>query len=232
MHSFYNLNFSIRSPFAPLACLLAGLLVSLTPCVYPLIPIYASLILKSSGKSLMRRVVLSLYYLLGLAVIFSFLGVFSSLMGKIFGFLFNYSITYIILGGVLGVLGLWSLGAISINVKGPRFSPGGSGRSFFLWGLLSAFFITPCMSPVLGGVLLFVSRGGNIFWGWLCLLFFGIGLGLPFVVLGIFSRLLDILPRPQKWQKIAEKFMGTILLLLSAAFFVKAGTLLCVCPNI
>jgi len=214
------------------ASFLGGILVSLSPCIFPIIPIFLSLIVKASKEDKRKRVSFILCYILGLSIAFSILGIISFLLGKIFGFLFNYAITFIVLGNVFIVLGLWNLGIIYIPYRNREFTPGTKATAFFIMGILSAFYITPCMVPVLGAVLLVVSMKQDLFFGFFALFVFALGFSFPLLVMGVFSRAIDKFPRSGRWLNVAGKMIGIIFLVVSQLFFIKAGVLLCQCSYV
>jgi thiol:disulfide interchange protein DsbD len=216
------------SPAALAVVFAAGVLTSFTPCVYPMIPVTVTYIGSASAGSQRRAVGLSLVYVLGLALIYSALGLVTALLGRQFG---NFTRTPGIYGGVALVIALFGaamLGWIRVPVPGlfGRVQVQGARRGGYagalLVGLASGFVAAPCTAPVLGLLLLYVARTREVLWGGLLLLVFALGLGLLLLVLGIFSGLLASLPRAGRWMERVKLAFGAGMLLVAAYFFYEA----------
>lgn len=210
----------------------AGVLTSLTPCVYPMIPVTVTYIGGASGGNRRRAVVLSLIYASGLAVVYASLGVAASLFGKTFG---SFTRTWYIYGGV-GLLfllfGAMMIGWINIPVPGfagKMQSEGtrrGGALGALLIGVAAGFVAAPCTAPVLASLLFYVSQTRNVVWGGTLLLVFSAGLSLLLVILGIFSGLLSSLPRAGAWMERIKVLFGVGMMLVAIWFLFQAGGML------
>src|SRR5262249_14677871 len=147
----------------------AGVLTSLTPCVYPMIPVTVTYIGGAAGGDRRRAVALSMTYILGLSSIYAALGVAAALLGKIFGQFTRSPWIYRAVGLVLIALGLAMLGVFTIpalmtNVQGQGVRRGGF-LGAALMGVAAGFVAAPCTAPVLGVLLTYVGQTGNVAWG-------------------------------------------------------------------
>jgi thiol:disulfide interchange protein DsbD len=191
----------------------AGLLTSLTPCVYPLIPITVGIFGARGAQSRARAVGLSAVYVSGIAVTYSCLGLFAALSGRAFGTALSAPIVSLLLALLLFGLAASMFGAFEIDlpqalkhrlasVRGAGFAPA------FLMGLLAGVIAAPCTGPVLAGVLAFVAQTRSVGLGFWMLFTYAIGLGTLFFVLGATSMKL---PRSGPWMEIVKSGLGIAL---------------------
>jgi len=204
-----------------------GLLTSLTPCFYPLIPL---LIAYVGGKTETkgRGFALSSFFVLGLSVTYSALGAIASLTGMMFGQIQSSPWTYLIVGNIILVLGLSMLGLYDFRL--PQFLQAkGAGQrkkgffGAFLLGLTSGFIAAPCATPVLGGILTYVASKQNVLFGTTLLSAFSLGMGTLLLILGTFTGLLVSLPKSGKWMVVIKKGMGWLMLAMAEYFLIQAG---------
>ena len=133
---------------------LAGVLISFTPCVYPLIPVTVAVIGARSVGTKTRALYLSIVYVLGMAVVYSGLGAFAALSGQLFGQIATNKWTYLAVGNIFLLFGLAMLDVFTLQFTGlqklsnPRQGSGGV-LSTFLMGGVSALIAGPCTTPVL-----------------------------------------------------------------------------------
>ncbi len=211
---------------AYLSVFAGGLVVSFTPCVYPLIPIIIGYIGGRKEKSRLQLFFLSLIYVLGMAIIYSILGAIAALSGKIFGEIQSSPLAHFIVGNIIIFLGLSLLGVFHL----PVFSFGGKLKTgalgAFGMGMASGLIASPCISPVLGTLLAFVATRQNVLYGISLLFTFALGMGVILLVAGTFTGTLAILPRSGKWMERVQKFFGIFMILLGEYFLIKAGYLL------
>ena len=213
---------------AVLVVFAAGVLTSLTPCVYPVIPVTVTYLGGAAAGSRRRAVALSLTYVAGLAVVYASLGVVAALLGRTFGQFTRSPWVFGAVGLVIVLFGLAMLDLFTIPV--PSFLTGvqtqgvrrGGYVGALLMGAAAAFVTAPCSAPVLGTLLVMVGRTQNVAWGSFLLLVFALGLGLLLLVLGIFSGLLTSLPRPGGWMEWIKRGFGVAMLLVGAYFLVDA----------
>ena len=194
-----------------------GILMSFTPCIYPMIPITVGLLGTDHKHSLLRNFSLAATYTSGLATTFALLGLFTTFCGAQCGQLLSNPWFVIALVIILAYLGLSMFGWYELTI--PRFLQPksttvkqGSYLSAFLFGLGSGTIASPCMSPGLALVLTFVASLGNLFLGFLLLFIFGLGASLPLLIIGTFSASLHIMPRAGMWMIEIKKTFGFMLL--------------------
>ena len=139
---------------AYLAIFLGGILASLTPCVYPIIPIVIAYIGAGSAGSKTRAFLLSIFYVLGMAVVYSALGLLASLTGQIFGRIASHPLTYFIIANLCVFLGLSMLDVFTLPVPGFLKKTGVQKKrsglfGAFVVGAFSGLVVSPCTAPVL-----------------------------------------------------------------------------------
>jgi len=224
-------------PLALLIFFAAGLLTSLTPCVYPMIPIVVTFmggaesasVAAGADRSGRRSRVFwrSLLYVLGMAVVYTALGLAAILAGRTFGSLTQSFWGYALVAAVLAVFGLSLLGLFEVRVptfilqrlgSGPREGSLGA----LLMGATSAIVAAPCAAPIVFPLAAMVAREGRVVFGTIAMLVFSLGLGVLFLVLGVSSGLMASLPRPGAWMVTLKKVTGAVMLLIAASFVYKA----------
>jgi thiol:disulfide interchange protein DsbD len=210
----------------------AGVLTSLTPCVYPMIPVTVTYIGGAAAGRRRRAITLSSVYVLGMTLVYSALGVVTALLGKTFGrFTYNPWV-YGAVGALIVLFGVFMLDILTIPV--PRFFSGvqtagarkGGHGGALLMGTAAGFVAAPCTAPVLGLLLVYVARTRDVLWGGTLLFVFAIGLSTLLLVVGIGSGLLANLPRSGPWMKWIKVAFGVGMLLVGGWFLVRAGTML------
>lgn len=216
------------SPLAYLVAFLGGVGASLTPCVYPIIPILIGSIGATSTESRIRGFRLSVTFVLGMAVTYSLLGLAAALTGRIFGQLTTHPLAYLIVGNICLAFGLSMLGLFEMRLPGswgkPRLAQARTGApGIFLIGASSGLVAAPCTVPVLGTLLTFVTQARNLFFGFSLLFVFALGLGLLLVVLGTFTGLLASLPKSGPWMVRVKQVFGILLLIVAEFLFIQAG---------
>ncbi len=207
-----------------------GVLVSFTPCIYPIMPITASFIAGANTKGTrLMGFVISLIYVFGLAISYCALGVFAALSGKVFGQIQNNPIFFIFVANVLiffslvmfDVIALPTIGANVQNKIRPK-----NMWAVLLMGMTSGLIVGPCTAPVLGTLLLYVASQQNLVHGVSLLFFFSYGIGTSLILLGTFSGLLARLPKSGVWLIRVKQVCGIILLLMAEYYLVQAGMLM------
>ncbi|MFH0738360.1 MAG: cytochrome c biogenesis protein CcdA [Candidatus Omnitrophota bacterium] len=214
------------SPLDYLWAFLGGFLASLSPCVYPLIPITAGFIgVSSSGKRL-RGFTLSLSYVTGIAITYSILGLVASLTGQLFGLISSHPITYLAVGFVFTLFGLSMLDLFVLPLKNLIKLPALKKQnhiSILILGLSSGLVVGPCVTPVLGAILAYLVTKKNIFYGVSMLVCFSYGLGLIFILVGIFSSLLINLPKLGRWMQGIKRISALIVIAIGLYFIFTAS---------
>lgn len=199
-----------------LLALLLGILLSLTPCIYPMIPITVGVLQSQGSKSLLRNFFLSSAYTLGLATTFSLLGLLAATSGEAFGNMLGSPLFVVCIVTVLCYFAFSLFGLYNLHI--PRFlqnkgsiSAGGSFASIFLFGLASGTVASPCLSPGLALILTMVAALANKFLGFLLLFAFGVGVSTPLLIIGTFSGSVNLLPRAGMWMTEIQKIFGFML---------------------
>ncbi|HLA29230.1 MAG TPA: cytochrome c biogenesis protein CcdA [Syntrophales bacterium] len=214
------------------AVYLGGILISFTPCVYPVAPITIAFIGAHSAGSRWKGFRLSLVYVLGLALTYTFLGGIAALSGRLFGQIQANPWTYFFLANVCILVGLSMLGVLLLPWKTPEFliklQPREKKRGAlgsFLVGAASGLVVGPCTAPVLSVLLAYVSTRQNAIFGMSLLFVFSLGLGTLLIVLGTFAGLLSSLPGSGEWMTMVNRLSGWILLAMGEYFLINAGML-------
>jgi len=202
-------------PIDYLIAFLGGIFVSFTPCVYPLIPISAGYIGVKAGGSKFKGLTLGLVYVTGIALTYSALGLFASLTATIFGRISSSPVTYLFVGGVIILFGLSMLDLFTIplpNIIKPAKLKKQNYFSTFILGLSSGLIVSPCLTPVLGSILLYLTTKKNLLYGATLLFSFAYGMGLVLILVGAFSALLVNLPRSGKWMLYIKRLFSFLLI--------------------
>jgi len=217
------------SPLAYAVAFLGGVLVSFTPCVYPILPVTVGYIGSRTGGSRRKALLLSASYVVGMATTYAALGMAAGLSGSVFGEATSHPLSYLVLGNVcilfalslFDVFHLPTLGVFTGAGAPPERARGAGGA--FVVGLLSGLVVGPCTAPVLGGLLLYVGASGRPFSGATLLFTFALGMGLPVVALGTFAGLLANLPKAGGWTVKIQRSFGVLLLLAGEYLLLEAG---------
>ncbi|MCF6188130.1 MAG: sulfite exporter TauE/SafE family protein, partial [Desulfobulbaceae bacterium] len=207
------------------AAYVGGLLASLTPCVYPMIPITAGVISNSNiGGSKLRGFLLSLVYITGMALTYAALGIFAAATGRFFGTINTSPWTFFIVGNIILLLGLGMLDVFRLPTFAVRMDTKIKGMpGVFIVGMASGLIAGPCTAPVLGALLAYVASTGNLFLGGSLLFVFSFGMGAILLVVGTFSGILASIPRSGNWMVIIKKTMGVFMIGLAEYFLIQAG---------
>lgn len=208
-----------------LTAFLGGVTLSFSPCVYPLIPISLGFIGARANGSKLKGLYLSLVFVTGVAFIYSILGLLASLTGEIFGAVSSNPIAHIFVGLVIVGFGLSMLGVFKISLpalfKLPVPKKGGYFSTFLL-GLSSGLVISPCITPVLGSILFYLTTKKNILYGATLLFSFAYGMGLVLILAGTFSNILTRFPKSGRWM-INIKRLWAFVLLGMGIYFIFTG---------
>ena len=207
-----------------------GVLVSLSPCVYPLFPIVSTYIGSRSldEKSRLKAFFLSLSYVVGMALVYAALGVFAGLTGSLFGQISTNPWAQLVVANIIILLSLNLLGVVPLPTLPSRPSPRTKKKGLlgaFLVGAASGLIASPCTTPVLAVLLTYVATSKSALFGGILLFAFSLGMGLLLLAAGTFSGLLTTLPKPGKWMVWMKKLLGFLMLALGEYFLLKAGQL-------
>jgi thiol:disulfide interchange protein DsbD len=199
-----------------------GLALNLTPCVYPLIPITVSYFANQSTEKISRSFVLALFYVLGMALTYSILGVVAASTGSLLGSSLQNPLVLIFIALVLFALSLSMFGLYEIKVPQSLASVGGKSRQGILgalfMGLTVGIIAAPCIGPFVLSLLIFVGEQGNPILGFWLFFTLALGLGVPFLILGTFSGMISGMPRSGVWMVWVRKLFGVILIGMGVYF--------------
>jgi thioredoxin:protein disulfide reductase len=199
-----------------------GVATSLTPCVYPLIPITVSIFGARKAGTRSEAMALSGLYVLGIAAMYSALGVGAALTGKAFGSVMQNPWVIGFVALVLAAMAASMFGAFELQLPSSlqaRLSGvGGAGRAgAFAMGLVSGVIAAPCTGPVLAAALTFVAAKGSVAFGLGIMFTYALGMGLLFFLIGAFSI---SLPKSGAWMETVKSVFG-VALLAAAGIFLK-----------
>jgi len=204
-----------------LIVLLGGLALNLTPCVYPLIGVTIAYF-GNQGGGPRRVLILAILFVLGIAIMFSSVGVAVALSGGLFGAAMQNPYVLSAVAAMMLVLAASSFGFFVIQP--PQFMaqwagaarPGYAGS--FLMGLGMGVVAAPCIGPIVLGLLLMVERSGSPVFGFALFFTLAIGLGLPYIGLAMVAGSIRRLPRSGEWLAWVEQLFGFILVGLAIYF--------------
>jgi cytochrome c-type biogenesis protein len=215
-----------------LAAYLGGLVISFTPCTYPLIPVTVGFIGAQGSSSKLRGFFLSLFYVGGLAFTYSILGGAAALSGKLFGQMQTTPWTYLIMGNLCLIMGLSMLDVFSISLPVPqklmKLTDNKNKKGYFasfLMGAVSGVVIGPCTAPALAVLLGYVAVKTNLLLGMTLLFVFAVGMGTLLIIVGTFAGVIAALPKSGKWMTKIKFIFGLILIGAAEYFLYTAGVL-------
>ncbi|MDX9753199.1 MAG: protein-disulfide reductase DsbD [bacterium] len=202
-----------------------GFLTSLTPCVYPMIPVTISIFGARNTNSRMQAFSLAATYVFGIAVMYSFLGYLAASSTLMFGELMSNPWVMGGIGLFFVALGISMLGVYDFQLpaalRNRLASVGGQGySSAFVMGLVLGIVAAPCTGPILAGILAYTAATGNVAYGVSLMFVYALGLGLLFLVLGTYSGAIANLPKSGRWME-SVKSIFAIVLFAAALYFIK-----------
>src|SRR5881409_152438 len=221
-------------PLIALATLFgAGVVTSLTPCIYPMIPITVGVLSGTSAgrASHARTVGLTLAYVTGLALFYAILGLIAGLTGSLFGTVSSSPWARLTIGNLLLVFGLAMLDVIPVSAPRRLLEwtaglTGGSYPGVFPLGATSGIVAAPCGAPAFSAILTWVATTRSAALGFIYLFVFSLGMTALLIVVGVFSGSLAALPRAGAWTLWIKKVAGVALLAMAEYYFVQMGTVL------
>ena len=197
----------------------AGILTSFTPCIFPMIPITLAVLgHEAETRSRAQNFLLSVLYVLGIAFTYSIMGLIAATSGSLFGASLGNPW---ILSAVCVLFFMMTLSMYGVfDLQVPAFIRNSLGAkklsvgyiNAFMSGLIAGVVASPCVGPVLVGILAWVAGTGSKFYGFLYLFTYALGLGLIFLVLGAFSELIHLLPRSGAWLNGVKFVLGSLML--------------------
>ena len=199
-----------------LAIFLIGLALNLTPCVYPMLSVTVSLFGTQSDTNTARVFIKAVVYILGIASMYSVLGVTAAMSGGLFGSWLQSPWVLAAIGALLFALALSMFGVYQIQAPYWLTSKlgGATGTGFislFISGLVVGVFAAPCIGPPVIALLALVGQKGDPVFGFWAFFVLSLGLGFPYLILGTFSGLLKKVPRSGAWLIWVERIFGVVL---------------------
>jgi thiol:disulfide interchange protein DsbD len=208
----------------------AGVLTSLTPCIYPMIPITAGVIAGTAGAAptRWRTVSVTLAYVLGLALLYATLGLIAGMTGTLFGTVSANPWARFAIGNLLLLFGLVMLDVIPLRtpqrlVRWASGLGGGSYPAVFLLGASSGLVAAPCGAPAFATVLTWVATTGSPTLGFVYLFVFSLGMTALLIAVGLFSGTLARLPQAGRWMVWIKRGAGAILIAMAEYYFIQMG---------
>jgi thiol:disulfide interchange protein DsbD len=201
------------------AFIVLGLGLAFTPCVLPMVPILSSIIVGEGATHRWRGLVLSIAYSLGMAIVYTLLGVAAGLAGE---------------GLAAALQNPWVLGAFGLLIAGMALSmfgvynlqlpaslqtklAGASGRQscgqlagVFMMGAISALIVGPCVAAPLAGALVYISQTRDVFIGGAALFSMALGMSIPLLLVGVSAG--SLLPKAGAWMDAVKRFFGVLML--------------------
>ena len=218
-----------------------GVLTSLTPCIYPMIPITAAIVGGTSAtvgdagaagrrSRRWRPLLLSLTYALGLALVYSALGLFAGMTGTLFGSVSANPWLAFVMANVLLLAALAMLDVLPVRVPAwlmNRAATAGAGGRFvgaFVMGAMSGLVAAPCSAPVMAAVLTWVASTHSAGIGFLYLFVFSLGMCTLLVAVGVSSGAVARLPRAGMWMVWVKRVFAVAMIGAAEYYFIQAGT--------
>jgi len=218
---------------------LGGVLTSLTPCIYPMIPITAAIVGGQSvgatdateGQRRSRVLGLTLTYVLGLALVYSLLGLFAGLSGTIFGSVSSNPWALFAMANVLIIAALAMLDVIpvtlpsSITARAAGAGTAGRYSGALVMGAVSGLVAAPCSAPVMAAVLTWVTKTHSAVLGFFYLFAFSLGMCTLLVIVGLSSGTLARLPRAGAWMLWVKRVFAIAMIAVGEWYLISAGKL-------
>jgi len=197
-----------------------GLLLSLTPCVFPMIPIISGVIIsQGEGLTTKKAFFLSVVYVLAMAVAYTFAGVLAGMFGaNLQAALQNpwviYSFAGVFVALAFSMFGFYELklpDALVAKVSSTGERSGVIGVA--IMGFLSALIVGPCVAAPLAGALVYIGQTGDAFLGGIALFSMSIGMGVPLILVGVSAG--KFMPKPGEWMTMVNAFFGVLMLVVA-----------------
>ena len=202
------------------AFFVGGLLLSFTPCVFPMYPILTGIIVGQGDKlSTKKAFTLSFFYVQGMAVTYTILGIVVAIAGAQFQAMFQHPVVLIALSVLFIFLALSMFGVFNLALPSSwqnklnqvsSSQKGGSYVGVLVMGAISGLVASPCTTAPLTGALLYISQSGDILLGASALYALSLGMGLPLLILGSSGG--KLLPKAGNWMNVIKNIFGLLLL--------------------
>ena len=220
------------------ALFLGGVLTSLNPCIYPMIPITAAIVggqevgSVNAPRSKVRPLLLTASYVLGLAALYSVLGVIAGMSGTLFGTVSTNPWLYFTMANLLVLAALMMFEVIPVPIpqtlldRAARAGTAGRVSGAFVMGAASGLVAAPCGAPIMAAVLTWVTTTKSGALGFVYLFSFSLGMCTLLAVVGLSSGTLARLPRSGAWMMWVKRGFGFVMLGVAEYYFIKMGQLL------
>jgi thiol:disulfide interchange protein DsbD len=223
------------------AVFVGGVLTSLTPGIYPMIPITVSIVGGQTARSdaeggaaqsRWRTVALTLSYVVGLALVYALLGLVAGLTGTLFGSISTNPWLYFAMANLLILFALAMLDVLPVRVpqvvlqRASEAGRSGGVAGSFAMGAVSGLVAAPCGAPVMAAVLTWVSLTKSAFLGFIYLFVFSLGMTTLLVVVGLSTGLLTRLPRAGVWMIWVKRGFALVMLAVAEYYLIKMGQLI------
>ena len=215
---------------------LAGVLTSLNPCIYPMIPITAAIVggqtVGETKPPRWRTALLTFAYVFGLASVYSTLGLIAGVTGTMFGTISTNPWLYFGMANLLIIAALAMFDVIPIRLPAAlserAATAGTAGRASgaFVMGAMSGLVAAPCGAPVMAAILTWVGSQGSPTLGFVYLLVFSLGMCTLLVIVGLSSGALSRLPRAGNWMVWVKRAFGVIMIGVAQYYLIEMGKLL------
>jgi thiol:disulfide interchange protein DsbD len=225
------------SPLTALPILfIAGVLTSLAPCIYPMIPITAAIVggsaVGEAPRARSQTVFLTFAYVLGLSLAYASVGLFAGLTGTLFGSVSTNPWVYFAMANLLILAALAMLEVIPVRVpawlltRAATAGKGGSLYGVFVMGAASGLVAAPCSAPVMAAVLTWVTATKSGVLGFIYLFVFSLGMCTLLILVGLFSGTVARLPKAGAWMVWIKRIFALIMLAVAEYYLVQMGLLL------
>ena len=221
--------------FVLLLFFIVGLLLALTPCILPMVPILSSILLQQAGKKeggLNRSTsfIISLVYVVAMAFTYSIIGIVAGLLN--FDLQANLNNPWVIIPVALifialafSLFGYFEIALpASLQTKLNKASNSAEGKGLIgtaVMGAISALIVGACTAPVISGAIIFISMTGDAVLGGLALFVMGLGAGVPLLLVGLGAN--KLVPKPGGWMDNVSKFFGFLMLVM--ALYIARGVI-------
>lgn len=215
---------------------LGGVLTSLNPCIYPMIPITAAIVggqtVGETQPPRWRTAILTFAYVFGLASVYSTLGIIAGVTGTMFGTISTNPWLYFAMANMMILAALAMFDVIPIRLPAAlaerAATAGTAGRASgaFIMGAMSGLVAAPCGAPVMAAILTWVSSKGSPTLGFVYLLVFSLGMCALLVIVGLSSGAVSRLPRAGNWMTWVKKGFGVVMLGVAQYYLIEMGKLL------
>lgn len=205
--------------------LLGGILASLLPCTYPLYPITINILKARAGGK--NKFLQPIIYFMGIATMYFVFGIIASLTGGAFNTILHFPLTNLVIAIIIFILGLSSMDLLYLPIFSGTSAVNSSNgiTGTFLMGMSAGLLSSACVGPVVVSILIGIASASSAFSIAIAftaaskMLLFGIGVGLPFLLIGVFGV---SLPKSGKWMKYVQIAIGGLIIYFSYVYLEKA----------